>query len=77
MTHIFTYRVLNESKPEEIATQMKINKKTLRISEHMKLDTRPRWLGKSRMTQSSYRNRAYQYNTLPKELTKNTEVKKF
>ena len=76
-TNVMTFKILNTGKPEEIATQMKINNKTLRIKEHRKLDTQPRWLGNNKVTKASYRARAYVYNTLPKELTQITELKKF
>ena len=76
-THTQTYKILHTGKPEEISTQMPENKKTLRIKDHKKLDTRPRWLGANKTTQSSYRCRAYQYNTLPARLTTLKDLKKF
>ena len=76
-TFVQTFKILNEGTPQEIASQMPRNEKSLRVKEHRKLDTKPRWLGKNKMTRASYRNRAYEYNVLPKKVTTQPEVKKF
>ena len=77
VTHTQTYKILTTGKPQEIATQMPKNEKNLRIQAHHKLGTKPHWLGTNRTTRSSYRNRAYTYNTLPINLTAQTDFKKF
>ena len=76
-THIQTYKILNKGTPQEIASQMPMNIKSLRIKEHRKLSTKPRWLNKNKVTRACYRNRAYGYNTLPKVVTSQPETKKF
>ena len=76
-TMSFTQKIINTGKPEELASQMPTNEKNLRISEHKKLGTRPRWLGASKVTRATYRTRAYMYNTLPKALTTQIETHKF
>ena len=43
-THKLTFKILNSQIPEEIATKMKMNTKTLRVGLHRKLDDKPRWL---------------------------------
>ena len=63
--------------PEEIATHMPNNFKNLRISSHNKLETKPKWLGTNKVTWSSYRHRAYHFNTLPKIVTEQTDLLKF
>ena len=70
------YKILNHRKPQELASVMTANTKSLRISKHMKLDTRPRWLGSSKLTRSLYRTRAYYYNTLPAAVTTQPNLKK-
>ena len=56
-TNCQTYKVL---------TCMPMNLKHLRIKTHMKLGTKPRWLGQNVATRKSYQNCAYIYNTLSK-----------
>ena len=75
-TYIQTFKILNFGTPQELASQMPKNTKSLRISKHNKLDTKPKWLGKNKTSRASYRNRAYEYNTLPSLVTTQTEVKK-
>ena len=72
-----TFKILNLGKPEELASHMPVNKKSLRILEHKKLDTKPRWLNKNKIIKKCFRSRAYLYNTLPKSLTTLVELKKF
>ena len=38
-TNTQTFKILNTGKPQEIASQMRLNTKTLRIKQHRKLDT--------------------------------------
>ena len=76
-THLQTYKILTTGSPQEISSQMPTNEKNLRIISHNKLDTRPRWLGATKVTRSTYRNRAYSYNTLPKRLTAQPKIKTF
>ena len=63
-TFLQTYKVLNLKKPQELASVMHQNTKSLRIQNHMKLDTRPKWLIMTKLTRSLYRTRAYQYNSI-------------
>ena len=72
-----TFKVINTQIPEEIASLMPINTKALRISNKRKLDTKPAWLAKSKAAKSSYRGRAYLYNTLPNDITTELKFKKF
>ena len=76
-THKHTFKIINLNIPEELATQMPRNLKNLRIQHHNKLDTKPRWISKNKRTRSSYRFRAYHWNTLPKEITSQVDYKKF
>ena len=56
---------------------MPLNHKNLRIKNHNKLDSKPKWLGKNKLTRSTFRYRAYHWNTLPKEITSQVEYHKF
>ena len=76
-TLTFTHKVLNKGSPQEIATQMPPNTSSLRLIEHNKLGTKPRWLNANKVTRASYRSRAYFYNTLPGTLTSIKDHKKF
>ena len=49
----------------------------LRIESHVKLATKPRWLGKTAASRAGFRNRSYLYNTLSKDLTTQKTLKKF
>ena len=68
-THVFTHKILNRQEPQELASLMPKNNKNLRISHHNKLATKPRWLGKCKLTRGTYRSRSYLFNTLPESLT--------
>ena len=68
-THCQTYKVLNWGIPEVLSLHMPRNDKHLQIESHIKLSTKPEWLGKNLITRSTFRNRAHFYNTLPKSLT--------
>ena len=70
--HKQTFKIINFQKPEELATKMPINSKHLRIQNQKKLDTKPRWQTSNKITQKSFRNRAYLYNLLPNEITSQT-----
>ena len=76
-TYVQTYKILNQGVPQEMAIKMPMNEKSLRIKEHQKLGTKPRWLGKTKITRATYRNRAYEYNTLPKVVTTQPDLRKF
>ena len=76
-THLQTYKVLNKGKPAELKELMPMNTNGLRMSEHKKLDKKPKELNKTKLTRATYRSRAYTYNTLPKEVTKQPTVIKF
>ena len=72
-----TFKILNWQIPEELAQKMPKNNTGLRISTQNKLATKPKWLNKSKITRASYQNRAYFWNTLPKNVTSQTDYKKF
>ena len=76
-THLQTYKILNIGKPAELNELMPMNTNGLRMTEHKKLDRKPKWLNKTKLTRATFRSRAYTYNTLPKEVTKQPTVKKF
>ena len=75
--HRMTFKVINSKIPEEISSLMPMNTKALRISSKRKLDTKPSWLSKSKVAKSSYRGRAYLYNTLPDFITTELKFSKF
>lgn len=56
---------------------MPMNKKGLRMTEHRKLDNKPKWPNTNKLTKSTIRSRAYYFNTLPKEVTQQTTIQKF
>ena len=76
-THSMTYKILNWNKPQEILSVMPKNDKNLRIVTHVKLATKPRWLGRTAVSRAGFRNRSYLYNTLSKDLTTQKTLKKF
>ena len=53
-TLTLTHTILHTGTPQEIASQMPINTKSLRVLEHHKLDTKPRWLGANKVNKASY-----------------------
>ena len=54
-----TYKILNLNQPQELASMMPQNMKSLRIKDQIKLDTRPKWLGSTKVTRSIYRTMHY------------------
>ena len=62
-------KILNQKIPEELASQLPLNTNGMRIATQNKLAKKPKWIGKTKITRGSYRNRAYKYNTLPGHLT--------
>ena len=72
-----THKILNVNTPEEIATKMPMNTKSLRVGLHRKLDTKPRFLTKNKLTRASFRARAYHYNLLPEKVTSMVKMKDF
>ena len=76
-TCTLTYRILNEGIPQKMAELMPGNFKTLRIRDHKKLGTKPKWLGNNKLTKSLFRARAYYFNTLPPSITTLPNIKKF
>ena len=76
-TFKMTHRILNENIPEEIASKMPMNLKSLRIGLHRQLDTKPKWLTKKKVANNSFRARAYSYNTLPQKITSIIKSKDF
>ena len=76
-TMIQTYKILNLAKPAELHELMPMNQNGMRMTKQKKLDTKPRWLNATKLTRSTFRSRSYTYNTLPKEVTMQPDVKKF
>ena len=76
-THLQTFKILNRGKPAELNQLMPMNNNGLRMTEHKKLGTKPKWLSKTKLTRSIFRSRAYYFNTLPMDVTKQPTVIKF
>ena len=76
-THTQTYKVLNTGQPEEMATLMKINNKGHRLQKQRKLDTKPKYLNKTKLIRSTYHSMSYIYNTLPSSITTQPTLIKF
>ena len=76
-THVQTYKILNWGILEVLSSLMPKNTNQLRLQTHEKLDTKPKWLGTNAVTRASYRNCAYYYNTLPKNVTTQKDLPKF
>ena len=72
-----THNIVHNQIPEELATKMKLNTRNLTIKKTFKLDTKPKHLNLNKRTQGSYRNRAYDFNTLPHRLTQITDKTQF
>ena len=70
------HSVIHLQIPEELSTKMPLNERRL-IKSTFKLDTKPYYLNKNKRTQSSFRNRAYDFNTLPHRITSLIEPKHF
>ena len=68
-TNKFTFKILNDNIPEEMSTKMKMNLNSLRMGQHRKLESKPRWLSSNKTVHTSYRAQAYKYNTLPEKVT--------
>ena len=58
-THRMTYKLISTGIPEELASVMPINNKSLRIKGKKKLDTKPAWLSKSKVAKATFRGRVY------------------
>ena len=76
-TFSLTYKILNWNEPKELSALMPKNNKSLRIGSQVKLDAKPKWLGKSKLTRFTFRNRSYEYNTLHSNITTQKTLKKF
>ena len=72
-----THKILNQNILEEMSIIMPMNTNNNRIQNHRKLGTKPRYLMKSKLTRSTFRNCAYHYNTLPSMITKTLDLSKF
>ena len=72
-----THKILNSGIPEEIAGKMHKNTTNLKLMSANKLRTKPKSLNKNLRTLSSFRNRAYFFNTLPHHLTELKDPKMF
>ena len=76
-TNRLTHKILHDKVPEELALKMPQNVRNWKIKKMIKLDTKPRWLTQNKRTNSTYRSRAYIFNTLPHRLTTINESKRF
>ena len=76
-THKQTFKILNWNIPEEISIKMPMNSNSMRMQSNKKLATKPKWLGKNKLSRSSYQNRAYRFNTLPNIVTLQESFKDF
>ena len=76
-TFKMTHRIFNSQIPEEISTKMPMNVKYLRVGLHRKLDIKPKWLNKNKLSQNSFRSHAYYYNALPEKVTSLIKTKDF
>ena len=76
-TFVHTYKIINMGIPEELAVVMPRNNNGLRMSEQKKLAKKPSWLNRNKSTRASFRNRAYSFNTLPKNVTSQEKFKDF
>ena len=62
-THLLTWKILNLGIPEDTASRMPRNTTGHRIQSQIKLAQKPKWLNTTKLIRSSYRGRAYSYNT--------------
>ena len=76
-THKATYKILNWKVPLKMSSIMKMNNNHMRIQSQRKLGTKPNILNKNKLTRSTFRNRAYRYNTLPALVTSSDNISKF
>ena len=70
-------KILLTSVPVGLSQRMPENTTAPRIMVHHKLSTKPVFLNKSLLTRTSFRSRAYIYNTLPGRVTSLRDHKKF
>ena len=76
-THKTVHRIINQNIPAGLAQLMPTNKTSTRLAIHQKLAPKPRYLNKTKLTQSTLRNRAYAYNVLPGRITAFKDKEKF
>ena len=76
-THKATYKILNQGQPEILHLKMPMNTNSTRMKAHKKLHTKPKWLTSKDIYRKSFQNRAYNYNTLKKEITSADSKTKF
>ena len=62
---------------DEFTKLMPLNTNGYRLQSFRKLHNKPKALMKSRQSRSTYRNRAYKYNSLPSNITKITDKIRF
>ena len=72
-----THKVVHYGVPEELAATMDLNVRNHRLRIAHKLDTKPKVLNKNKRMRSSFKSRAYYFNTLPHRLTEIEESKCF
>ena len=71
------HKVINKGVPAELKELMPMNTVTSRIQIHRKLAAKPRILNKNQLLKSTFRSRAYKFNTLPGRITSLTDHSKF
>ena len=71
------HRIVHRNIPEEMTTKMPLNQRSLKIKKTFKLAAKPRELTTNKLTQTSFRSRAYEFNTLPHRLTSIKDHKSF
>ena len=76
-SHKMTFKVVNFKIPEEISPLMPLNENSLCLKGTNKLAAKPAWLAMSKAAKASFRGRAYTFNTLPHEITKEVKYSKF
>ena len=73
----FVHKILNKGVPEELALKMPPNLNITRFKKAKKLATKPKSLAKNKHTLSTFRSRAYFFNTLPNRITEIEDHKTF
>ena len=72
-----THKIINTTKNNTMKTLMPLNTNGNRLQQQRKLDKKPSYLNKNKLTQSTLRNQCYKYNTLTAKLTSEIKHKKF
>ena len=72
-----THKIVHLGIPEELASRMPLNTRNPRLIEAHKLNTKPKLLTKNKQMSTSFRSRAYIFNTLPNRLSAIVKPKRF